>query len=309
MADQATKIIITADDYGASPAVNRGVMKALDQGVINTVSAMMNMPNAQEDVRILLEKHAQAHVGLHLSVTAGEPINNGTPSLFAPETHQFMDISNFVFSQVVLDELEEELVAQAKKLLEVVDTIDHVSCHHGVLTLYPQFFEVYQKVAREVAKAPIRNPILISKLGRKGFRISGMKRTGLFTGLQLAKNNLEEVPTLLQQTKPEVIKEQLHTNVVKPDFFVDTFYKQANSRRLRTIMEYLPKGAVSEMVVHLSDQPVADLTPNGVDDGYFRGRYKEFKTLTEKRFLEKLMKENEVTWGSFQDLKQPVSVS
>src|SRR5207249_7492687 len=57
-------LIVNADDFGLSPGVNRGIIKAHDQGIVTSASLMVRMPAAAEAAAYARE-HPSLSVGLH----------------------------------------------------------------------------------------------------------------------------------------------------------------------------------------------------------------------------------------------------
>jgi len=66
--------IVNGDDFGASAGINRGMMEALDSGILTSASLMINMPGTAE--AILLSRRApELSVGLHVNLTnEGDPV-------------------------------------------------------------------------------------------------------------------------------------------------------------------------------------------------------------------------------------------
>lgn len=65
------KLIITADDYGMSPAVNQAIDEGIAAGLITSTNVMMNMPFCGDAV---LLKKKKISVGLHWVLTCGVPV-------------------------------------------------------------------------------------------------------------------------------------------------------------------------------------------------------------------------------------------
>ena len=61
------RIIINADDFGLSPGVNRGIIKAHDQGIVTSASLMVRMPGAAEAAAYGRE-HPRLSLGLHFDL-------------------------------------------------------------------------------------------------------------------------------------------------------------------------------------------------------------------------------------------------
>jgi predicted glycoside hydrolase/deacetylase ChbG (UPF0249 family) len=60
-------LIINADDFGLSPGVNRGIIRAHEQGLVTSASLMVRWPAAVEAARYALQ-HPRLGVGLHLDL-------------------------------------------------------------------------------------------------------------------------------------------------------------------------------------------------------------------------------------------------
>ena len=62
----ARAVVVNADDFGRSPGVNRGVIRAHEEGVVTSASLMVRWPDAEEAARC---GHAsRLSVGLHLDL-------------------------------------------------------------------------------------------------------------------------------------------------------------------------------------------------------------------------------------------------
>jgi chitin disaccharide deacetylase len=68
------RLIVNADDFGASEGVNRGIIHAHDHGLVTSTSLMVRMPAAEAAAELARER-AGLSVGLHVDLT-GE----GTPA-------------------------------------------------------------------------------------------------------------------------------------------------------------------------------------------------------------------------------------
>ena len=63
-------LIITADDFGHSPAINAAIERAHRTGFVTQASVMVNEPAAEEAAQIA-RRNPQLRVGLHLTLCAG----------------------------------------------------------------------------------------------------------------------------------------------------------------------------------------------------------------------------------------------
>jgi len=74
--DRVRKVIITADDFGASEEINTGVIRGVETGFVNTVSAMVTFPTACGEISDLDKMFPDINIGLHLSITSGSPVSD-----------------------------------------------------------------------------------------------------------------------------------------------------------------------------------------------------------------------------------------
>ena len=64
-----TFLIVNADDFGASPGINRGILEAHQRGILTSTSLMVNMP-ASEAAAAMGRALPELSVGLHADLTA-----------------------------------------------------------------------------------------------------------------------------------------------------------------------------------------------------------------------------------------------
>lgn len=76
-------LILCADDYALSPAVSRGILKALAAGRLSGTGVMTNRPFWREGAAELAPFWDRAEIGLHLNLTLGAPL--AAMPRFAPE--------------------------------------------------------------------------------------------------------------------------------------------------------------------------------------------------------------------------------
>jgi len=61
-------LIVNADDFGYGAAVNRGIVTAIDKGVVTSAGLMVNTPGTEEAARMARER-AHVSLGLHVNFT------------------------------------------------------------------------------------------------------------------------------------------------------------------------------------------------------------------------------------------------
>ncbi len=68
--EPARRLIVNADDFGRSAAINQAVIRAHQEGILTTASLMVNEPEAAEAVA-LAKANPRLGVGLHLALLCG----------------------------------------------------------------------------------------------------------------------------------------------------------------------------------------------------------------------------------------------
>lgn len=69
--DRSVQVILNADDFGFSPAVNEAVLSAAEFGTVRAASLMVTMPFAEDAVAALWRRCPDLEIGLHFSLTCG----------------------------------------------------------------------------------------------------------------------------------------------------------------------------------------------------------------------------------------------
>lgn len=142
------KLIITADDYGMSRAVNDAIDAGIEAGLITSTNVMTNMPLYQEAVKL---KHKPGvSVGIHWVLACGKPVlpAQEIPSLVAPDG-AFYPYPEFRKrlrkGQISFDDIRKELIAQYNLYYEVMGQPDYWNTHqntHVDFGIYRLFVDV-----------------------------------------------------------------------------------------------------------------------------------------------------------------------
>lgn len=128
------QLIITADDYGMSRAVNDAIDAGIDAGLITSTNVMTNMPFYREAVK--LKDNPNISVGLHWVLASGKPVlpREEIPTLVA-ENGLFYPYSEFRSrlrkKQISFQEIKKELVAQYNLYVELMGQPDYWNTHQN----------------------------------------------------------------------------------------------------------------------------------------------------------------------------------
>src|SRR4051794_4235201 len=77
----AAALIINADDLGYDPAVTRGILRAMHEGLVSSTTCMVNLPPSEEAARAA----RGLAVGLHLNLARGRPLSGAVPAALLQE--------------------------------------------------------------------------------------------------------------------------------------------------------------------------------------------------------------------------------
>nr|WP_207747688.1 carbohydrate deacetylase [Clostridium butyricum] len=149
-------MIINADDFGYSKAVNLGIMESHINGVLTSTTLMANMPGVDHAVS-LLKDMPNLCVGAHLTLTCGKPMLGEKVSTLIKENEYFFkleDVENKVV-QMDISEIYEEWKTQIRYLLNKGVNLSHIDSHHHVHT-FKEHEEII-KVLSEEFNLPVRN--------------------------------------------------------------------------------------------------------------------------------------------------------
>lgn len=280
------QLIVNADDFGYSPGVTQGILRAHLDGIVTSSSVMINMSAAEESIEIATNEAPTLGLGLHLNITAGKPLSlpEKVPALVdaAGQFKHKADIAQNL-GAIPKEQFEREFRTQFERFFSVAGKPpDHLDSHHHISYLHPAIVEVMLTLAEEVAipvRSPLpRNPDSAAEL---------LKSLGLLDPNIPVSALIQDLQSLLSDS-----------NVKTPDNFITSFFgdKVALGDLLNILVD-LPDGR-SELMCHpaLVDTPLAD------SSGYIEPRMKELESLTHPAVRE-LINAEFIQLINFQDLK------
>lgn len=142
------KLIITADDYGMSPAVNEAIDAGIAAGLITSTNVMTNMPFYQEAGK--LKDNTSISVGLHWVLASGKPVlpREEIPTLVADngEFYPYPQFRNRLRKrQISYDHIRKELIAQYNRYTALLGQPDYWNTHqntHVDFGIYRLFVDI-----------------------------------------------------------------------------------------------------------------------------------------------------------------------
>lgn len=141
------KVIINADDFGYSSAVNLGIIKSHKDGILTSTTLMANMPGCDEAI-ILAKENPDLGVGGHLVITCGRPLTKGASLI--DENGDFYNLAEYKKHRKEMcdEEIFQEWSYQIDYLIENGLKLTHLDSHHHVHT-FPENLEITKRIAEK----------------------------------------------------------------------------------------------------------------------------------------------------------------
>ena len=167
------RLIVNADDFGHSAAINRAVIEAHTEGILTSASLMVN-GDAFEEAIELGRAHPKLGVGLHLTLCRGRATLswNEIPALVDKDglfrTSPIAAGLKYFFSSPAREQLRNEIRAQFEKFTRTGLRLDHVNGHLH-LHMHPTVFALLlpELKNRRTAVRLMKDPISVDwSLGR-----------------------------------------------------------------------------------------------------------------------------------------------
>ena len=155
-------VVINADDFGKSDAVNQAIIKAHQEGILTSTSLMVTEKNAESAVK-LAQENQELGVGLHLVLCCGK-------SDLSPEQIPHLVDKNgcfhndptiaglrYQFIPQARKELKKEIKAQLELFRQTGLTLSHIDGHLHLHT-HPVVLGIIRELAEEFELKIIRLP-------------------------------------------------------------------------------------------------------------------------------------------------------
>lgn len=155
-AQQKTKVMLRADDFGMSHSVNLALKDMVRTGIPFNASVMMVTPWVQEAAQILKDA-PHVSIGLHLTLTSEfeqlkwGPIagKEAVPSLVDDRGYFRTSVRDFMLSDYDLAEVRTELRAQIERAMAMGMQVDYLDHHMGIARSTPEIAAVVEGLAEE----------------------------------------------------------------------------------------------------------------------------------------------------------------
>lgn len=139
------KVIINADDFGYSSAVNLGIIKAYKEGILTSTTLMANMPGCDEAIT-LAKENPDLGVGGHLVLTCGKPLTKGESLI--DENGDFYSLAEYKKhrNEMCDEEIFQEWSHQIDYLMDHGLKLTHLDSNHHAHT-FPENLEITKRIA------------------------------------------------------------------------------------------------------------------------------------------------------------------
>lgn len=156
------RLIVNADDFGYSEAVNQAIIKAFDEGILTSCSLMVSADAFEQAVELARQRPRLA-VGLHLVLICGRAV------LPVSEVSHLVDKQgNFPYSPFITGlryyflpaaraELRKEIYAQVEKFTTTGLPFSHIDGHLH-MHMHPTVFQILAEAAEHYGVKRIRLP-------------------------------------------------------------------------------------------------------------------------------------------------------
>ncbi|HEY2805475.1 MAG TPA: ChbG/HpnK family deacetylase [Gemmatimonadales bacterium] len=268
------RLIINADDFGLSPGVNAGILKAVRAGIVTSISVMVNTPAFDAGMRALADVSPAPSVGLHLNLTAGTPLSpsDSVASLVdrAGRFHSLAALARRAALGLVRgDDVERETRAQLARLRERWPGVTHLDGHQHAHALPGVWRAVLRAAAVRVFRRPIEPAFLPGRPGTIKravlglvFRVSGgaagaVRVRGI--GMHGDRNYLDELLRVIDELPEGITELIVHPGCADATVRALDSYDAPREQELAALLSLELRGRLGRKDVGLTS--FADETP------------------------------------------------
>lgn len=215
------RLIVNADDFGASRGINRGISEAHRRGIVTSTSLMVTMPHAAEAAAMSRDMPALG-VGLHAVLTS-------------EDCRPLLDFDD---AKRCREELSRQL-DEFERLMSVVPT--HLDTHHNIHR-DPRLTPVFLAIATE-RRLPLRE----HSSARYFSNFYGQWARGETHLEQVGVEMLSEM--IRTELRTDVTELGCHPGYVDPQYFSP--YSIEREAELRTLCDPRVRETVAELEIEL----------------------------------------------------------
>ena len=229
------KLVVNGDDLGLCDEVNEGIKRAHLHGILTSASIMANGAAFDHAVNIC-RCLPDLDIGVHLTLVEETPVLRAADiqSLVDPNSKFHANALSFAAKytagRIALKDVERELEAQVRKVLDQGIQVTHLDGHQH-LHMLPEIFRITVKLARKYGIRAIRYPS---------------------EGVSLAMGNWRSLSRAIQLVPLSVCCYlQRKAGVFRTDHFVGFIHGGIlNQQNLARLIEHMPRDGTCELMCH-----------------------------------------------------------
>jgi len=236
-------LIVNADDYGISPGVSEGILRAAEAGIVTSTTVMANLVTGHE-LRQLQDSGLPC--GCHLNLSCGPPTDKFPAGLLDKRGRFDKQLSlnpkTWADSGSV-DAAEEEWVTQIIYLRGAGLELTHLDSHHHVHLLEPLFPIALHLAGAFELGLRVRAEHLAQARG------AGIRHPGVLIESYFGNNNIgrEDLLALLEATSADAVELMCHPGYVDDTLRSRSGYLREREHELEVLADPELKSRVEQM--------------------------------------------------------------
>lgn len=244
------RLIVNADDFGRSPGIDRGVLRAHREGIVTSTTFMANAPQAESGAK-LVRATPSLDVGVHLVLTYARPLTDPAriPSLVRPDG-AFYRPTELLDRRIDRDDALTEYRAQYARTRELIGREPtHIDTHHWVHD-HPALSRAVLELARETGAAARTH----TPEQRDEYRAKGVRTPDHFTREFQHPGNIDVgfLLALLGRIEDGVTELMCHPGEADADLVATSAYARERPIELETLTDARVRAALERQRISLT---------------------------------------------------------
>jgi predicted glycoside hydrolase/deacetylase ChbG (UPF0249 family) len=227
------RLIVSADDFGRTPGVNRGVVEAHRKGLVSSASLMV-VGKAALDAFALARDLPSLGVGLHIVLSGGAPLTlAGEVASLVTASGRF-PVSPDELTSARPQDVRDEVRAQFERFIELMGRKPtHVDTHHHAHRVHI-VFDAVVALCRE-QRLPLR---AVSTAMRKHLRAAGLVTTDEFIDIFHGESvSVDLLKRIFSELRSDVSEIMTHPGYVDEELRRSSRYVEARERELSVLTD------------------------------------------------------------------------
>ena len=218
-------LIVNADDFGLCRELSSGIIKAYEEGIVTSTTAVSTGSYLDEGIEFL--KNSGIDAGVHLTFVGGEKPLTGHIDGLVDEKGCFLKdysavVPRILFNRFDREALRKELIAQTEKLKDSGLTVSHMDGHqhlHTLPAIRDMVFHIAERFNIKWIRIPESHKSGIKSMGLNFFS-KGLKERAKKEGLRYAdsfegfdfsgKAHMENIRPVLNSLKAGITELMVH---------------------------------------------------------------------------------------------------